>query len=279
MRLRKLSPETIDAYERTYRLLTRWAEHPAAECKRAEIEEWIIERQEKVAATTVAQNIQNLKIFFKWAVAEEWISNDPMKKIESRKVEVPPRRVLDAKEMRALIDACKGTRYIDIRDRAIIRILCEVGTPRLGELLNMRMESVDFGHDLLELNGKTGKRFIPIGDKCAHVLDRYMWMRAKHRLSNLDSFWLSTRGPISKQAVRDLISRRALAAGIQGSVFPHLFRHATASRASAAGISDSLMEPLYGWSDGSRMPRVYGAATRVARAQSKARDLGLGDRL
>lgn len=279
LRLRKRSANTIESYAFTYRQLTTWAGKPAVELSRADIEGWLITRLDKVSEGRVAQDILTLKIFYNWATAEGFCEKNPMLAIPYEKVEIPPRRVLSDEELKAILDSCKGKHFTDIRDLAIIRIFCEVGTPRLGEMISMTLDSVDFGHDLLTLNGKTGTRHIPIGDKSAQALEKYLRVRRSHRQAHLPNLWLGHRGPIGRGGFQDMIKRRAAKAGIKGSVFPHLFRHATASRASDAGISDSLLEPLYGWADGSRMPRVYGAATRVIRAQNASRRLALGDRL
>jgi len=279
LRLRKRSLDTIKAYKFTYDQISRWAGKPAVELTRADIEEWMVYRLDVVSPARVSQDTLNLKIFFKWAVAEEWVKTNPMEKIPLAEVEVAPRRVMSEAELKAIIKACSGTSFIDVRDTAIIRILCEVGTPRLGEMIAMTMGSIDFGHDLITLVGKTGTRYIPIGDKSAVALERYLRVRNRHRLAGLDALWIGKMGPLKRGGFQVMIKRRARMAGIAGSVFPHLFRHATASRASAAGLSDSLLEPLYGWADGSRMPRVYGAATRVVRAQQAARHIKLGDQL
>lgn len=279
LRLRKRSVNTIKSYGFTYQQLSKWAGKPAVELSRPEIEEWLVERLDLVSEGRVSQDTLNLKIFYKWAVVEGFVETNPMEAIPLGEVETVPRRVMSDAELKAIITACKGKEFRDIRDMAIVRILCEVGTPRLGELIGMTVDSVDFGHDLLRLTGKTGTRYIPIGDKSAQALERYLRVRKNHRCSALEGLWLGKMGRMGRGGFQELIKRRAALAGIQGSVFPHLFRHATASRASEAGISDSLLEPLYGWADGSAMPRVYGAATRIHRAQNASRRLALGDQL
>lgn len=280
LRLRKRSEATIRTYAFTYGQLSTWAGQPAIHLGRLDIEEWLTHRMGMVSAGRVKQDMINLKIFYRWAVAEEIITVNPMSRIPVPDSATEPRRVLTQDQLRAVIEACRGRTFIDRRDTAVIRILCEVGSPRLGELIAMTTTgSIDWGSDLLSLCGKTGARRIPIGNKTARALELYLRARDGHRCAGLPNLWLGKMGGLKRGGFQEMVKRRAAQAGIEGSAFPHLWRHATAAIAQEMGMSDSMMESLYGWADGSRMTRVYGAGTRAVRAQQAARTLGLGDKI
>jgi integrase/recombinase XerD len=279
LRLRGRSIATIATYGYSYLSLAEWSGKSPIDLTRPEIEAWIDHRLSTVKRATISNDARNMRIFYAWAVREEIIGKSPMDRIPLPVSDSAPKRVMRSEEIRALLAACKGKRFYDVRDTAIIRLLCEVGTPRVGELIGMTLSSVNLATDLISLNGKSGHRIIPIGDRAAAALERYLRARTAHRLgSKHDALWLSERGPFSACGVRDMLIQRGKKAGIE-RVTPHLFRHWTAAQASEAGMADSLMEALYGWSDGSVMGRHYARSTRAVRAQNAARRLALGDQL
>ncbi len=149
-------------------------------------------------ANRVAQDQLNLRIFFHWACSEEIVSTNPMERIPRVTVEPKPPRVMDVADLKSLLEACKGTTFNDLRDTAIIRTLCLIGTPRMGELRTLAVEAVDLRNDLLSLNGKTGRRNIPLGDVTAAAFERYLRARAKHRCADLDALWLGKQGQLTR---------------------------------------------------------------------------------
>jgi site-specific recombinase XerD len=278
LRLRGRSTATIATYGYSYRNLARWSGKSPIDLTRLEIEAWMDHRLSVVKRSTVANDGLNMRIFYGWAVREELIAKNPMERITLPSSDSAPKRVIPKRDIQALLTTCKGKRFYDVRDTAIIRLLCEVGTPRVGELVGMTLDSVNLATDLVSLSGKSGHRIIPAGDRTAAALERYLRARSRHRLSKLDALWLGERGALGDCGVQSMLVERSRQAGIE-RVTPHLFRHWTAAQASEAGMPDSLMESLYGWSDGSVMGRHYARSTRAVRAQNAARRLALGDRL
>lgn len=271
LRIKGRAETTITDYRYSYRVLTEWLGKPASEATRLEIEAWLESRLGNVSKTRVAQDQVNLRVFFKWAAAEDIIPSNPMERIPRITAPKAERRVMDDDELAKLLKACKGKSFNDLRDTAIIETLCLIGTPRMGELLTIPVTGVNLRNDLLALDGKTGTRAIPMGDRCGLAMERYLIARNKHRFASSEFLWIGKQGPLKRTGLRLMLNRRVRAAGLSGRIFPHLFRHTTAAKASAAGLSDSTMEMLYGWVDGSLMTRHYGRQTRAQRAQEAAR--------
>lgn len=277
LKLRQRSPRTIENYQRSLQRLSERTEGSLTTLGRADLESFAEKRLEEVAGTTVAKELRDIRAFYRWALKEEYVDRDPTAKLEKVNATYESKRVFSSTELKQIL-GFRGNTFRDFRDRAILRILCEPGSPRVGELVGMTLKSVDLSSDLISLTGKTGSRQIPIGLKTANAIEKYLRVRDDHNHSTSRSLWLALRGPLTDKGVQDLVRRRCKAVGILGA-HPHLFRHTSASRASEAGIPDSLMEPLFGWTDNSVMTRVYGASTRNVRAHQAARKLGLGDQL
>jgi site-specific recombinase XerD len=277
LKRKRISRFTIANYEVTMLLLNRHLNNvPLLEVCREDLEGFFDARLDEAMPSTVHGNYVNLRAFFNWMVAEEYITSSPLKKIDPPQYEYRTQRILTDIELKKLFDDCKGSRLYDKRDEAMLRLMSEVGGPRRGEIIAMTVQDVDFKHDLVHLIGKTGDRWIPYGYNTGVALDRYLRLRDRARFAHLPSFWLSYRGAVPLQTVWWIIRRHSLSAGI-GAIHPHTLRHTAAHRAHEAGMSDQDMETLFGWAPGSSMTRAYGRAGKVVRAQNAARGLGLGD--
>lgn len=279
LKRKRRSALTIRNYEKSMRLFRRYLEERSLiEVSRDELESFFDERLDQVLASTVHGDYVNLRAFYNWLVAEEYLATSPMLKIDAPEFEYKVPRILSDQELKSLFQACKGTRFYDRRDEAMIRLMSEIGGPRRAEITNLMLADIDFRHDLVHLQGKTGERWIPYSDKTADALDRYLRLREKSRFAELPNVWLSYRGAVPIQTIWWVIQRRSEQAGI-GKIHPHTLRHTAAHRAKVAGMSEQDMETLFGWAPGSMMTRAYGRAGKVVRAQNASRKLGLGNSL
>lgn len=279
LRLKSRTPRTIETYHYTYRHFQEWLGKAPIEASRLEVSAYIEHLLSHYKPSTVAKAVRDLRAFYNWAVEEELIAASPMARIKPPQYEYGDKRVFTEKELKKFLSVTKGTSFQDRRDHAMIRLLCEIGSPRLGEIIGMTMDSVDFYSDLITVSGKTGERSIPVGIKTMRAFELYLRTRENHPRNTLSAFWLGRNGALGKDGISWMLKKRAREAGITGTVHPHLFRHTAASRASAAGVQDSLMEPLFGWTNNSVMTRLYGRSTKISRAHSAARKAALGDLL
>jgi site-specific recombinase XerD len=279
LRLQRRSDYTIRNYSKSFRMLAEYLKDvPVTEATRTDLEGFFDQRFEEVLPSTVHSDYVNLRPFFNWLIAEDYITRSPMARIPAPDYEYKIPRVLDNAELKALFNACKGPRFYDKRDEAMLRLMSEVGGSRRAEVAGLLLEDVDFDRDTVKVSGKTGIRWIPFGAKTGVALDRYLRLRDKSKHAGLPNLWLSYRGAVPHQTVWWIVKRRSLQAGI-GAIHPHTLRHTAAHRAHEAGMSDQDMETLFGWQAGSPMSRAYGRATKVIRAQNSARKLALGDSL
>ena len=105
------------------------------------------------------------------------------------------KKVVDAltdEELRDLIKACHGKRFIDRRDEAIVRFMAETGC-RAGEVIAMRADDIDLHRGIATIRrGKGGKgRIVPFGPQTATAIDRYLRARRSHQLAaDTGPLWL-----------------------------------------------------------------------------------------
>lgn len=277
LRLRGRSEETVTLYRRSYDRLRAFTKAAPFTLTRLDLEEYFEHRQSEVAGSTAHKEYRNLRVFFRWLLAEGHIAVDPMERVPEPEVKETNPRVLSDAELKALFGACRGQGFRDRRDLALLRLMSEAGGPRRAEIGSITVANVDWHASLVRLTGKTGTRLIYFGDRTGAALERYMRMRDRHRLADSEWLWLPSRGPMPANTVRNIVVRRGLQAGI-GDIHPHTLRHTAAHRAMDAGMGGTDMQTLFGWK-GPAMLLVYGRTLRVSRAQNAARRLSLGDRV
>ncbi len=195
----------------------------------------------------------------------------------------PPRldqKVVDAlteTQLRALIAACSGRRFVDLRDTAIIRFMASTGA-RADEVISLKVIDVQIeAGSAVILRGKGGRgRRVGFGTKTAESLARYSRARRRHPLAGRPELWLAERRRVlNYQALYAELRRRATSAGIDG-FHPHMLRHTAAVRWMKAGGSVTGLMSQGGWSDVALVQRYLGAA-QADLAIEESHRLGLDD--
>ena len=249
----------------------------------SDVERWIAAQQERGnSAATVALRFRSVQQFFKWCVREDEVDADPMIGLTLPQVPVQPVPVLSDSEIAALLKACKGTRFAEARDTAVIRLLLDTGIRR-AELIGLQVDDVDRASRTITVMGKGRRaRTVRYGVKTGEAIGRYIRRRTEHQsATTTPALWLSDRGPgpWGSDGVRLMLKRRSAQAGLAVPVHPHQFRHTMASDYLASGGLEGDLMRVAGWSSRQMLTR-YGAAVADERARDARDRLELkGDRL
>ncbi|MEM2189124.1 MAG: tyrosine-type recombinase/integrase [Nitrososphaerota archaeon] len=175
--------------------------------------------------------------------------------VKERDSRVTPEALLEDKDIKAMIEAADNP-----RDRAMLHVLFEAAL-RPGELLSMRISSVEFKRDycIITVNGKTGIKRIPL---VASLMPLLEWVRAHPNRDDPNApLWISLAQnyyghPLSYRHFRLTIKKLAEKAGVKKDVWPYLFRHTTLTR-MAKVLTEANLEKFAGWVHGSRMSARY----------------------
>ncbi|MCB2177575.1 MAG: tyrosine-type recombinase/integrase [Actinomycetales bacterium] len=283
LRAERKSPATLRLYGQSVEFYARWLEDhgkpaTADHLSRREIVDWLADLNDTHEATTVRTRYRGLHRFCGWLVAEDEIPTNPMTGVDLPRTKDRPVPVLTDAELAALVKVCAGKDFADRRDMAIIRVLLDCGV-RVSELCGLSaMTAKDLDAGMLLVRGKGDKvRPVYFGARTAQALDRYVRVRATSRWSHLDALFLSQRGAMTTDGVRDVIRKRGEAAGIT-DLHPHRFRHTFAHDFLMAGGQERDLKRLAGWSSDTMLER-YGASAADARARAAAERMRRGDRV
>lgn len=251
--------------------------------RREHIEAWLGDlRDQGRAPATVSVYYRSLQPFWKWAIQEGFVAESPMRNIARPIVPDKPVPVLTDAQLRALLKACEGRAFEDLRDLSIVRLLIDTGCRR-AEVAALEVGDVAIdvraGRGVIDVTGKGRRpRSVPFGAKTALALRRYLRAREDHpKARDTNRVWLSYRGPFTADGIFQMLQRRGQRAGIQG-LHPHMLRHSFAHRWQAAGESESDLMALAGWKSPS-MLRRYASSAAMERAHAAHQRLGLGDKL
>jgi site-specific recombinase XerD len=220
-----------------------------------------------------------LRRFSAWLYEEGEAETDALDKMKPPKLDKPVVPRLSEEELAALVQACRGTGFIDRRDEALVRLMTE-GLLRASEALGLTVADVDVRRGLaLVRRGKGGKgRMVPFGPETGRALDRYLRIRRRHPLAHTAPLWLPGAGRprFGYQGLARSIGERAQAAGIE-RFHLHRLRHTGASRWLRAGGTPTALRAVGGWANLDMVQR-YTEDDAAAQAIEEARRLGL-DRL
>jgi len=185
---------------------------------------------ETLSTATVHGHVRILRAFFSWLVAEGLIENNVATDLKPPKVARKVVSTLSDEEIRAILNTFNPTNPSDVRNQTIFMLLLDAG-PRIGEVINLKMEDAHINEGFLKVMGKGKKeRIVPIGSNAQRALQRYLFRyRPKAANAVIDNLFLSSTGrPLTENSVKLMFARLAKRAGVY-RLHAHLCRHTFAT--------------------------------------------------
>ena len=184
---------------------------------------------------------RNLSSFFSWLEEENYILKSPMKRIHKIKTDKVIKETLSDESLECLRDSCDN-----LRDLAIIDLLASTGM-RVGELVNINIEDIDFENRECVVFGKGNKERPVYFDARTKIhLKNYL----KNRTDDNPALFVSLDKPFNRLQISGVeirlrnLGRRL---GIH-RVHPHKFRRTVATRAIDKGMPIEQVQSLLGHS-------------------------------
>lgn len=197
--------------------------------------------KDKLASVSVQNMRQYLKSFFKWLTREEFITINPMDKIDIIKVEQKVIDVLSDEEAEIL--RCAATSE---RDLAIIDLLSG-SAMRVSELCALNKSDVNFSTREIVVFGKGRKERTCFMTGRAKV--HLMWY-LEDRTDDNEALFVTSKKPynrLSKNGVEYILKHIAdMSKNPNRRIYPHLYRKTVASNMLKKGADPSTIQNILG---------------------------------
>ena len=186
--------------------------------------------------------------YYNFLVREKVIEKNPVTGIRMPKLDKKLPNYLTVEEVDKLLDI-KLTKPNDYRNKAMLELLYGSGL-RISELINLKLEQIDFNEELVRVMGKGKKeRIIPLNEYAMKYLKDYVnnYRTFLLKTKNSDYLFINSMGSnISRQGFFKIIKALAKDAGITKEISPHTLRHSFATHMLNNGADLRVIQELLG---------------------------------
>ena len=266
-----LARNTLAAYRRDLALYARWLAERGKQLPATaehDLQAYFAARHAGSKATTANRRLTVFKRYFRWALREGLITDDPTLRLQSAKQPLRVPKTLTEAQVEALLDAPDVATPLGLRDRTMLELMYASGL-RVSELVTLKTFQVGMNEGVLRVLGKGSKeRLVPFGQVARDWILRYLAEARGAILAGRQSedLFVTGRGQgMTRAMFWVIVKKHAAAAGITVPLSPHTLRHAFATHLLNHGADLRAVQMLLGHADISTTT-IY---THVARERLK----------
>ncbi len=201
---------------------------------------------------SVARHLVTIRHFFRFALLEGYVTDDPAATIESPRFRQSLPEFLSIEEVDRLLAQPDLNSVVGIRDRAMIELMYSCGL-RVSELCGLRLADLQAESGCLRCIGKGNKeRLVPVGKKALEAVQRYLRFSRPKLLGERTSpnlFLNQSGAPINRIAYWKLLGEYGRKAGLRKGLTPHMLRHSFATHLLDRGADLRSVQMMLGHSD------------------------------
>ena len=225
----------------------------------SDLRSWLAHQSENGASrATIARRAASARAFLRWAARTGVIAADPsLRLVAPRRLKTLP-GVLKQDEMSALLAvaalAADDQDAVHLRDRAMLELLYASGI-RVGELVGLDIDDVDFGSNVVRVMGKGAKeRTVPFGGPAATALQGWLQLgrgqvvtAGSGPASSGPALFLGRRGGrVDPRQVRSAVHQLLAHVPDAPDIGPHGLRHSAATHLLEGGADLRAVQEMLG---------------------------------
>ena len=248
---RRLSPHTVEAYERDLRALLAF-------CEREQIASFVAldsfnvrrfaaeSHRRGLGARSVARRLSAVRTFLNFLIETGVLKSNAGVHVQAPKAPKRLPATLDADQVASLL-AISGDDPVTLRDRAILELFYSSGL-RLAELVGLNLGDVDAADRTVRVLGKGSKaRVVPVGKQALTALADWLAVRAELARAGERALFVGRRGErVSARTVQKRVNEWAKRQGAPMGVHPHMLRHSFATHLLESSRNLRAVQELLG---------------------------------
>ena len=206
-------------------------------------------KDNKYKKTSVSRKISSLKSFYKYINFKKIKEGyNPTTYILYPKKDKKLPNFIEYNELEEMIQSSLEGKNKE-RNNLIIELLYATGV-RVSELVNIKLNDIDFNDQSIRVMGKGSKeRIVYYGEYALNALNSYINGERKETLNNIDSEWLfsNKKGDhLSTRMIELIIDKIMKNVSIKSKVSPHTLRHTFATHLLNSGCDIRVVQELLG---------------------------------
>lgn len=196
---------------------------------------------------SIFQAIIALRHFYRFLADRDLVRGDPMVGIRLPKLVSRLPQTLTLEEVQRLLDVPKGSRFKNVRNKAMLELLYATGL-RVSEVLALRSSDTNLPEAHLRVIGKGSReRLVPFGARAREAIEIYVRARAVRFPDIPEPLFLGTRGQqLTRGSFWLQLREYARLAGIGHRVTPHVIRHSFATHLLSGGADLRSIQEMLG---------------------------------
>ena len=208
--------------------------------------------RQKLDSRSVARHLVSVRSFFRFALSEGWIQQEPTANLESPKGWKRLPAFLSLSEVERLLAQPDLGTPLGLRDKAMLELLYSSGL-RVSELTHVRVADLQMDMGCLRCVGKGDKeRLVPVGKQALAAVRLYLRDARPRLLRRGPSPYLFlTRlgGKMSRICFWMIVSGYGRRAGLRKKLSPHKLRHSFATHLLERGADLRSVQMMLGHAD------------------------------
>lgn len=260
--VKNLAEKTINSYEQTLRLLSRYLIEvqnvkSAEDTKELHIREYIKYLQDrgkytvtsneetkninfpenredygkKIEITTINNYIRNIKVFYNYLYKNRYITSNPVTRIKEIKCSRKVVGFIKNDEFNRLLRIFDLSKFHEYRDYIITQLIFDTGM-RLGETLLIQEKDIDYINRIILLPSENTKgkkdRYVFFSEEMLKQLRR--WLKYKDRYRQSEYIFCTNKGkPLSVSNYETNFKKYGVRIGLE-EIHPHMLRNNFAKR-------------------------------------------------
>ena len=198
--------------------------------------------------SSINRKLSSLRGFYKFLANEKIVKTNVFSLVNGPKKSKKLPRFFEYNELEELFSVPDLRTPLGQRDRLILEMLYATGV-RVGELVKIKIDDIDFGRKNIIILGKGNKeRYVTYGEYCEESLKKYIQDgRVAINIKDSKTLFLNNQGgDLTERGVRYILNQLIQKTSIQKKISPHMIRHSFATHLLNEGCDLLTVQKLLG---------------------------------